>query len=137
MLRQSDALLKVYPPFVNFFDLSKEALQRCDKMFPRFHAFLKVGRRSDLLCLSMQCILHTIITHTPRYTHHTHLCCINCHNSNTAQDLRGYIQSYLYALLLLLSPLPSRMSPDQSVVDRLWPSCSSRQCRESHASYYC
>lgn len=42
VLKQSDALLRVYPPFVNFFDLSKEALQKCDKTFPRFHAFLKV-----------------------------------------------------------------------------------------------
>ena len=42
VLQQSDALLRVYPPFVNFFDLSKEALQKCDKTFPRFHAFLKV-----------------------------------------------------------------------------------------------
>ena len=43
VLRQSDALLRVYPPFVNFFDMSKEALQRCDRMYPRFHAFLKVS----------------------------------------------------------------------------------------------
>lgn len=42
VLKQSDALLRVYPTFVNFFDLSKEALQKCDKNFPRFHAFLKV-----------------------------------------------------------------------------------------------
>ena len=44
VLKQSDALLRVYPPFVNFFDLSKEALQKCDKTLPRFHAFLKVGK---------------------------------------------------------------------------------------------
>lgn len=49
VLKQSDALLRVYPPFVNFFDLSKEALQKCDKTFPRFHAFLKVSSCHELV----------------------------------------------------------------------------------------
>lgn len=39
---QADDLVHVYPPFVNFFEMSKDALIRCDKMYPRFHAFLKV-----------------------------------------------------------------------------------------------
>ena len=41
-LPQSDDLLRVYPPFVNFFEMSKEALARCERVYPRFHAFLKV-----------------------------------------------------------------------------------------------
>uniref|UniRef100_A0A915J2I7 DH domain-containing protein n=1 Tax=Romanomermis culicivorax TaxID=13658 RepID=A0A915J2I7_ROMCU len=35
-------LLKSYPPFVNFFEKTKATLLECDKMKPRFHAFLKV-----------------------------------------------------------------------------------------------
>ena len=41
-LSQSDDLLRVYPLFVNFFEMSKEALARCERVYPRFHAFLKV-----------------------------------------------------------------------------------------------
>ena len=39
---QAEGFVRVYPPFINFFDMSKEALQKCDRMYPRFHAFLKV-----------------------------------------------------------------------------------------------
>ena len=41
-ITQADDFLRVYPPFVNFFEMSKEALSRCDRFYPRFHAFLKV-----------------------------------------------------------------------------------------------
>lgn len=34
--------MKAYPPFVNFFEMSKETIVRCEKQKPRFHAFLKV-----------------------------------------------------------------------------------------------
>ena len=43
ILTQSKDLVKAYPPFVNFFEMSKETIQRCEKLKPRFHAFLKVG----------------------------------------------------------------------------------------------
>lgn len=39
---QAEALVKAYPPFVNFFEDTKERIQKCDKTNPRFHAFLKV-----------------------------------------------------------------------------------------------
>ena len=39
---QADALLKCYPPFVNYFEKTKETIHNCDKEKPRFHAFLKV-----------------------------------------------------------------------------------------------
>lgn len=39
---QSGELVKAYPPFVNFFEMSKETIVRCEKQKPRFHAFLKV-----------------------------------------------------------------------------------------------
>lgn len=39
---QSKELVKAYPPFVNFFEMSKETIVRCEKQKPRFHAFLKV-----------------------------------------------------------------------------------------------
>lgn len=42
-LFQSRELVKAYPPFVNFFEMSKETIVRCEKQKPRFHAFLKVG----------------------------------------------------------------------------------------------
>lgn len=39
---QSGELVKAYPPFVNFFEMSKETIVKCEKQKPRFHAFLKV-----------------------------------------------------------------------------------------------
>lgn len=41
-LDNSDALLKTYPPFVNFYEKTKDAIGSCDKLKPRFHAFLKI-----------------------------------------------------------------------------------------------
>lgn len=34
-------LMKAYPPFVNFFENTREMLIKCDESKPRFHAFLK------------------------------------------------------------------------------------------------
>jgi protein ECT2 len=39
---KADALLKTYPPFVNFYEKTKDAIVNCDKIKPRFHAFLKI-----------------------------------------------------------------------------------------------
>ncbi len=39
---QADTMAKAYPQFVNFFDMAKETIVRCDEERPRFHAFLKV-----------------------------------------------------------------------------------------------
>lgn len=39
---QSKELVKAYPPFVNFFEMSKDTIISCEKQKPRFHAFLKV-----------------------------------------------------------------------------------------------
>ena len=41
---KSDALLKTYPPFVNFYEKTKDAIHNCDKAKPRFHAFLKIAQ---------------------------------------------------------------------------------------------
>ena len=41
-------MAKAYPQFVNYFDMAKETIVRCDEERPRFHAFLKVGA-SNLL----------------------------------------------------------------------------------------
>ena len=38
-------LLKAYPPFVNFFENTKNKIQEVDKRNPRFHAFLKKCER--------------------------------------------------------------------------------------------
>ncbi|XP_035190878.1 protein ECT2 isoform X2 [Oxyura jamaicensis] len=43
-LTYSKDLLKTYPPFVNFFEMSKETITRCEKQKPRFHAFLKINQ---------------------------------------------------------------------------------------------
>ena len=60
---QSNDLLKAYPPFINFFENTRDMLIKCDRMKPRFHAFLKVcqskpecGRQSlqDLLIRPVQ-----------------------------------------------------------------------------------
>ena len=40
--QKADALLKTYPPFVNFYEKTKDAIVNCDKVKPRFHAFLKI-----------------------------------------------------------------------------------------------
>uniref|UniRef100_A0A5S6R1H6 Protein ECT2 n=1 Tax=Trichuris muris TaxID=70415 RepID=A0A5S6R1H6_TRIMR len=40
-LNHADELVKVYPPFVNFYERTKEMLNFCDRTKPRFHAFLK------------------------------------------------------------------------------------------------
>ncbi|XP_022238533.1 protein ECT2-like [Limulus polyphemus] len=41
ILQHSSDLMRAYPPFVNFFEKTKEMLLQCDKNKPRFHAFLK------------------------------------------------------------------------------------------------
>ncbi|EDV28860.1 uncharacterized protein TRIADDRAFT_52151 [Trichoplax adhaerens] len=67
---KAEALLKAYPPFVNFFELTKETLEQCDKKYPRFHAFLKLcqnkpecGRQSlvELLIRPVQRLPSTIL----------------------------------------------------------------------------
>ncbi|XP_053315711.1 protein ECT2 isoform X1 [Spea bombifrons] len=40
----SKDLVKTYPPFVNFFEMSKETIIKCEKTKPRFHAFLKINQ---------------------------------------------------------------------------------------------
>ena len=37
-------MLKTYPPFVNFYEKTKDAINNCDKIKPRFHAFLKIAQ---------------------------------------------------------------------------------------------
>ncbi|XP_071007570.1 protein ECT2-like isoform X1 [Oncorhynchus clarkii lewisi] len=44
ILKYSRDLVKAYPPFVNFFEMSKETIVRCEKQKPRFHAFLKINQ---------------------------------------------------------------------------------------------
>uniref|UniRef100_A0A7N6ADH7 Epithelial cell transforming 2 n=1 Tax=Anabas testudineus TaxID=64144 RepID=A0A7N6ADH7_ANATE len=44
ILKYSKELVKTYPPFVNFFEMSKETIVRCEKQKPRFHAFLKINQ---------------------------------------------------------------------------------------------
>ncbi|KAG1702356.1 Protein ECT2 [Nymphon striatum] len=42
ILKHSKNLVKAYPPFVNFFEKTKDSLNHCDSTKPRFHAFLKL-----------------------------------------------------------------------------------------------
>uniref|UniRef100_A0A671MRD1 Epithelial cell transforming 2 n=1 Tax=Sinocyclocheilus anshuiensis TaxID=1608454 RepID=A0A671MRD1_9TELE len=44
ILKYSRELVKAYPPFVNFFEMSKETIVRCERQKPRFHAFLKINQ---------------------------------------------------------------------------------------------
>ncbi|XP_073945050.1 epithelial cell transforming 2 pebble isoform X2 [Choristoneura fumiferana] len=79
MLRFTPDMVKAYPPFVNFFENTKEMLQQCDRENPRFHAFLKIcqtkpecGRQSlqELLIRpvqrlpSIRLLLDDILKHT-------------------------------------------------------------------------
>jgi hypothetical protein len=41
ILKHTDSLVKTYPRFVNFFEMTKEKIQQCERQYPRFHAFLK------------------------------------------------------------------------------------------------
>ncbi len=79
-------LLKVYPPFVNFFENTKKTLEECDKNIPRFHAFLKVcesrrecGRQTltELLIRPVQrlgsvsLLLNDLLKHTRKEKDHS------------------------------------------------------------------
>ncbi|XP_065097642.1 protein ECT2 isoform X5 [Paramisgurnus dabryanus] len=44
ILKYSKDLVKAYPPFVNFFEMSKETIVKCERLKPRFHAFLKINQ---------------------------------------------------------------------------------------------
>uniref|UniRef100_A0A1X7T9I4 DH domain-containing protein n=1 Tax=Amphimedon queenslandica TaxID=400682 RepID=A0A1X7T9I4_AMPQE len=66
----SEEYLRVYPPYINYFEVTKEALSSCDRQFPRFHAFLKCneskpecGRQtlSELLITPVQRIPRIIL----------------------------------------------------------------------------
>ncbi|RZF33057.1 hypothetical protein LSTR_LSTR007973 [Laodelphax striatellus] len=80
-LKFAPDLLKTYPPFVNFFENTREMLLKCDATRQRFHAFLKVcqmkpecGRQSlqELLIrpiqrlASIMLLLNDILKHTPK-----------------------------------------------------------------------
>ncbi|XP_058803287.1 protein ECT2 isoform X7 [Phymastichus coffea] len=81
ILKYSQDLLKAYPPYVNFFENTKEMLDQCDQNKPRFHAFLKVcqtkpecGRQSlkELMIKPVQrlpsisLLLNDILKHTDK-----------------------------------------------------------------------
>ena len=60
----------MYPPYINYFEVTKEALSSCDRQYPRFHAFLKCneskpecGRQtlSELLITPVQRIPRIIL----------------------------------------------------------------------------
>ncbi|XP_032670809.1 protein ECT2-like isoform X8 [Odontomachus brunneus] len=74
-------LVKAYPPYVNFFENTKQMLDQCDQNKPRFHAFLKncqtipeCGRQSlkELLIKPVQrlpsinLLLNDILKHTDK-----------------------------------------------------------------------
>ncbi|KAJ9588187.1 hypothetical protein L9F63_018451, partial [Diploptera punctata] len=80
-LKYAPDLMKAYPPFVNFFENTKEMLVSCDQSKPRFHAFLKIcqtrpecGRQSlqELLIRPVQrlpsisLLLNDILKHTQK-----------------------------------------------------------------------
>uniref|UniRef100_UPI00358E3946 protein ECT2-like isoform X1 n=1 Tax=Myxine glutinosa TaxID=7769 RepID=UPI00358E3946 len=44
IIKHSERLLKTYPSFINFFEMSKETVITCEKQKPRFHAFLKINQ---------------------------------------------------------------------------------------------
>lgn len=81
ILDHRDALLKAYPPYVNFFEQMKDMLQQCIAQNPKFHAFLKInqskpecGRQTlqDLMIRpvqrlpSMSLLINDILKHTPK-----------------------------------------------------------------------
>ena len=64
---QADELVRVYPPFINYFEISKESLNRCDKQYPRFHAFLRANEsRPECARQSLEDLLITPVQRLPR-----------------------------------------------------------------------
>lgn len=70
-LKFESELVKAYPPYVNFFENTKQMLDQCDQNKPRFHAFLKncetipeFGRQKlkDLLIKPVQRFPQIILT---------------------------------------------------------------------------
>ncbi|XP_078378862.1 protein ECT2-like [Oculina patagonica] len=81
IIKHAEDMVKVYPPFVNYFEMTKETVTRCDRDIPRFHAFLKAclsrpecGRQSlaELLIRpvqrlpSMNLLLSDLLKHTDK-----------------------------------------------------------------------
>lgn len=81
ILDHRDALLKAYPPYVNYFEQMKDTLRQCIAQNPKFHAFLKInesksecGRQSleDLMIRPVQrlpsisLLISDILKHTPK-----------------------------------------------------------------------
>jgi len=56
---QTDALSKAYPNFVNYFEKTKETIQECERLKPRFHAFLRVCRVYMMCCFCCSCRILT------------------------------------------------------------------------------
>ncbi|XP_023688626.2 protein ECT2-like isoform X2 [Paramormyrops kingsleyae] len=44
ILKYSRDLIRAYPQFINFLEMSKDTIVRCEKTKPRFHAFLKINQ---------------------------------------------------------------------------------------------
>ncbi|PIK38058.1 hypothetical protein BSL78_25104 [Apostichopus japonicus] len=42
IVKHANDMREAYPPFVNYFEMTKSTIQKCDKELPRFHAFLKI-----------------------------------------------------------------------------------------------
>lgn len=81
IINHAEEMVKVYPPFVNYFEMTKETVVRCDRDIPRFHAFLKAclsrpecGRQTlaELLIRpvqrlpSMNLLLSDLLKHTDK-----------------------------------------------------------------------
>ena len=64
---KAEELVRVYPRFVNFFEISKETLHRCDKQYPRFHAFLKANEsKPECARQTIEDLLITPVQRLPR-----------------------------------------------------------------------
>ena len=48
-------MIKAYPGFVNYFEMIKETIVKCDKERPRFHAFLKVSNDIFFVLVIKKC----------------------------------------------------------------------------------
>uniref|UniRef100_G3NBJ3 Epithelial cell transforming 2 n=1 Tax=Gasterosteus aculeatus aculeatus TaxID=481459 RepID=G3NBJ3_GASAC len=65
ILKYSKELVKAYPPFVNFFEMSKDTIVRCERQKPRFHAFLKINQsRPECGRQTVALLLNDIKKHT-------------------------------------------------------------------------
>lgn len=117
LLCQSKDLVKAYPPFVNFFEMSKDTIVRCEKQKPRFHAFLKVCETMYIrVYIHVSVGFEVTICLMLKIIHFSSLCEL----SFEKHCEHVYMSSLRHLSGLLSFNISVFLPPDQSVEARVW-----------------